>query len=54
MLEAGRDAWFDNSKILESARFTSEEVNIQTYIQNIYNKKRESPLFIFFVFLLSL
>ncbi|KAL4529578.1 hypothetical protein Ndes2437B_g08849 [Nannochloris sp. 'desiccata'] len=26
MLEAGRDAWFDNSKILESARFTSEEL----------------------------
>lgn len=26
MLEAGRDAWFDNSKVLENARFTWEEV----------------------------
>ena len=27
MLEAGRDAWFDNSKVLENARFTWEEVS---------------------------
>jgi [3-methyl-2-oxobutanoate dehydrogenase (acetyl-transferring)] kinase len=26
MLEAGRDAWFDTSKVLESARFTREEL----------------------------
>jgi len=26
MLEAGQDAWFDNRKVLESARFTSEEL----------------------------
>jgi len=29
MLEAGKDAWFDENKVLESARFCREEVSPQ-------------------------